>query len=89
MSYADQAQLSNDSDFIARIASCAAVEVPKTHQPLQWSHDHIWWMAASPGFADAYEYALNTDVESPGNDPAVITDGQILAAVQALVNEER
>ena len=45
-------------------------------------------MAASPGFADAYEYALNTDVERPGNDPAVITDGQILAAVQALVNEE-
>ena len=43
-----------------------------------------------PRQADAYEYALNTDppVERPGNDPAVITDGQILAAVQAIAAEE-
>lgn len=88
MSYSAQAQLSNDSDFLARVSSCAAVEVPKTHQPKQWAADHIWWVAASPGFADAYEYALNTNVERPGNDPAVITDGQILASVQAIMAEE-
>lgn len=88
MSYTAQAQLSNDSDFMARVAACAAIEVPKTHQPQQWAIDHIWWVAASPGFADSYEYALNTDVARPGQDPAVITDAQLLGAVQALIVEE-
>lgn len=88
MSYSSQAQLSNDTMFRDRIASCAAVEAPKTHQPKQWADDHIWWIAASPGFADAYEYALNTGVPNPGNDPAVITDAQILSSVQYIVNQE-
>jgi len=88
MAYSDQSLLSQDSDFAQRIAACAAVEAPKTHQPLQWAVDHVWWIAASPGFADAYAYALATDVERPGNDPAVITDAQILASVQALLTEE-
>jgi hypothetical protein len=87
MSYSSQAQLANDYAFQERIAACAAVEVPKTHQPRQWATDHAWWIAASPGFADAYEYALNTEVPNPGGDPAVITDSQILAAVQALITE--
>jgi hypothetical protein len=88
MSYSSQAQLSNDSDFLARTSAAAAVEVPKTHQPTQWAADHIWWMAASPGFADAYESALAGNVERPGNDPAVISDEQILAAIQAVIAEE-
>lgn len=88
MSYSTQATMSVDGDFIARVAACAAVEVPKTHQPQQWANDHVWWVAASPGFADSYEYAVNTDVPRPGNDPAVITDEQILSAVQALIAEE-
>lgn len=88
MSYASQAQLSNDSDFLARTASAAAIEVPKLWQPLQWASDHIWWMAASPGFAAAYESALAGSVERPGNDPSVISDGQILSAIQALMAEE-
>ncbi len=58
MTYLSQAQLSNDSEIIARVAASAAIEVPKTPQPLQWASDHIWWMAAAPGFAEAYEYAL-------------------------------
>jgi hypothetical protein len=88
MSYTSQAQLSNDSDFLARTSAAAATEVPKTHQPTQWAADHIWWMAASPGFADAYESALAGDVERPGNDPAVISDAQILSAIQTLLNEQ-
>ena len=87
MPYSAQAALSRDTDFISRISSCAAVEVEKTHQPEQWAHDHVWWLAAAPGFADAYEYAINSNVERPGNDPAVITDAMILGAVQALINE--
>ena len=85
MSYSAQAQLSGDPDFLNRVSACAAVEVPMTHSPTVWAQEHIWRVAAAPGFADAYEYAINTNVERPGNDPAVITDGQILAAVQALL----
>jgi hypothetical protein len=87
MSYSSQAMLSNDTMFRDRIAGCAAIEVPLTHQPVQWANDHIWWIAAAPGFADAYEYALNTGVVNPGNDPAVITDAQILSAVQGLLDD--
>lgn len=88
MSYSAQAELSMDVDFRNRIASCAAVEIPHTHQPVQWAQDHIWWIAAAPGFADAYTYALANGVERPGNDPSVITDAQLLAAVQAVAGEE-
>ena len=87
MSYSAQAQLSNDSDFHARVSACAAVEIPKLYQPRQWASDHIWWLAAAPGFADAYEYAILNENPRPGNDPAVITDAMILAAVQALETE--
>lgn len=84
MGYAEQALLSSDSDFLARTAACAAVEVDRTHQPTQWAKDHIWWIAAAPGFADAYASAVAGGVERPGNDPAVISDAQILSVVQAL-----
>ena len=82
MSYNAQAQLSADADFMNRVAACAAVEVETPDQPTAWARDNIWRIAAAPGFADKYEYALNTDVPNPGADPAVITDGDILAAVQ-------
>jgi hypothetical protein len=88
MSYTSQAQLSVDSFFLERIAACAAVEVPHSHQPQRWANDNIWWISASPGFADAYEYALLNGNSEPGKDPAVITDAQILAAVQHLVEEQ-
>lgn len=88
MSYSVQAQLSSDADFIARVSACAAVEAPKSHQPPQWARDHIWWVAAAPGFADAYEYAIANDNPNPGQDPAVITDAMILGAVQQLVSAE-
>jgi hypothetical protein len=88
MSYSAQAILSADGDFWNRVAACASVEVPMTHSPTVWATEHIWRIAASPGFADAYEYALNTNVERPGNDPAVITDAQILATVQYVISQE-
>ena len=90
MSYSSQAELSRDPDFLSRVAACAAVEVPKPNSPTDWANQNIWWISAAPGFADAYEFALNSDppVERPGNDPAVITDGQILAAVQGLLAEQ-
>jgi hypothetical protein len=89
MSYESHAALANDGYFRQRIAAAAADEVPKTHQPLDWAHDHAWWVAGAPGFAAAYESALAADppVPNPGTDPAVISDTQILGAVQALIAE--
>jgi hypothetical protein len=87
MSFLAQAQLAADQDFTHRVTACASTEVPHSTQPTAWTGDHIWWVAAAPGFADAYESAIVAEVPRPGADPAVISDGQILSAVQALVNE--
>src|SRR5262245_22860724 len=86
MSYSAQALLSQDGDFINRVSACAAVETDKSQYPKRWAEENIWWIAAAPGFADQYEYALNSQPPNPrpGDDPAVITDAQILSAVQAL-----
>lgn len=84
MSYSDQALLSNDADFRDRLAACAAVELELAGEhPVSWAANAQWEIAAAPGFADKYGYALATGVVRPGNDPAVISDGEILSAVQA------
>jgi hypothetical protein len=88
MTYSGQAALSKDTDFHSRVAACAAVEVALPADPVQWASDHIWRVSAAPGFADAYTYAVANNVQRPGNDPAVITDAQILSAVQQLVTGE-
>lgn len=87
MSYFDIATLGADTDFQARVAACYAIEtlVGEGIHPGQWAIDHSWDMAAQPGFGDAYAYALASDNLTPGRDPAVITDAQILAAVQNLL----
>lgn len=81
--YWDVSLVSADVDLQTRVAACAAVE-GITDDPPQWSYDHRWQMAAQPGWADAYASALAGGVPDPGRDPAVITDPQILSAVQAV-----
>jgi len=78
----DQSMLARDGDFNLRLAACVSNE-DHTVNPLQWAGEHQWQIAAAPGFADAYSSALAGDVENPGRDPAVISDAQILSAVQA------
>lgn len=87
MPYSDQALLSVDPDFIDRLSASAAVETDPAAglPPDQWARNSVWWIAAAPGFADAYASAIAAGVERPGNDPAVISDEQILAAVQAFI----
>ena len=82
MAYSDIALLSSDNDFIMRTRAAVAVEGEP--DPVQWSMDHQWQMAAIPGFGDQYASALAAGIVRPGNDPAVITDPQILSAVQSL-----
>ena len=82
MAYSDVALLSADNDFIARTRAAVAQEGEA--DPVQWSNDHQWQMAGMPGFGDAYSSALVSGVVRPGNDQGVISDPQILAAVQSL-----
>ena len=82
MGYYEQAQLSQDWEFIQRVAACATVELDD-QDGMNWAQAHIWDVAAAPGFADAYSSAVAGEVPNPGRDPAVISDAQILAAVQA------
>lgn len=84
MSYFDQSALARDSDFTLRIAACVSNEDPAVNPP-QWATEHQWQIAAAPGFADAYSSAVAGDVENPGRDPSVISDAQILSAVQAVL----
>ena len=74
MSYQSLSALAQDGQFRNRVAACAAEQEVQAGADLQglhptaWSDAHLWQIAASPGFAD---------------DPDGISDGQILAAVQA------
>lgn len=91
MAYSDIALLQGDPDFRARLTAAVSVESEAGNLPAidpnataQWTHERLWRFAAQPGFGDAYAYAVATGVPRPGNDPSVITDGQLLAAVQAV-----
>lgn len=53
-----------------------------------WVHDYRYLWASSPDWGAAWDSALAAHPDDPayepGKDPAVITDGQILATVQTL-----
>lgn len=83
MAYIDIADMSGDTFLMQRVTACAAEQdVP---DPQGWAYLHRWEWAASPGWADAFGYAKAGGNPNPGRDPAVITDGMILAEVQSLL----
>jgi hypothetical protein len=84
VAYFEIAQMSADIDLSSRVAACAAQEGKGGTNPRQWAADNMLVIAAAPGWADSWAYAIATGNQFPGKDPAVITDGQILAAVQPL-----
>jgi hypothetical protein len=90
MAYYDIALLHSDQDFLNRVAACYSQETTFDRElnPDVWVGQHSWDLAAAPGFGDAYAYALANENQAPGKDPSVITDGQILAAVQAILTAE-
>ena len=51
--------------------------------PYMLSTNMSWAVSAASDVEQAYEYAVNAGNPDPGGDPAVITDGMILAGVQA------
>lgn len=88
MGYYEIATLKDDRDFFIRTAAAVATETLGGNgepNPDTWASQHAWEMAAQPGFGDAYAYALANGNPAPGKDTAVITDGQILSAVQVIM----
>jgi hypothetical protein len=87
MSYATQSLLAKDQDFIDRCSASAAKEIPmgSPTNPVEYTYANIWHLAASPGFDAAYDSAIAGGIARPGWEPSVISDGQILSAMQALI----
>ena len=52
----------------------------KTNQANAWT---VFGWPVCIATETQYEYAMNSGNQSPGNDPTVITDEEILSAVQA------
>jgi hypothetical protein len=87
MAYSDIALLAVDQDFRGRIAASAASENDHLPiHPLMFADTYQWQIAGAPGFGEAYASAIAGDVPRPGNDPSVISDAQILAVVQPIVD---
>ena len=80
--YWDVALMAQDTDLTRRVQACAAQE--QDGNPYTWTADNMLDVCASPGWADAWASALAGGNETPGRDPAVITDGMILSAVQTV-----
>jgi hypothetical protein len=80
MAYSDIATLTTDNDFHMRTRACVSSEGEL--EPVEWTNDHIWEMASAPGFGDAYASAVLNGIQRPGNDQSVISDPEILSAVQ-------
>lgn len=86
MSYNSIAEMAQSDSLIRRITACAAKE--NKPNPTIWAREQAWPLAASPGWAEAWDYVKGTmtvnDNHDIGERDDVITDAMILSAVQAV-----
>ncbi len=86
MTYLTLGTISRDQWMSDRVAASAAQEgvTDAGIDPDTWmgAWRRVW--AAAPGWAAAWDSAVAAGIMEPGRDPAVITDGQIRAQVQAM-----
>ena len=86
MAYIDVADMAANGHLRERIAACAVTEGVKDLHPRAWADAHQWWLAASPGWSEAWQYAREVgEITELGRDEGVINDGMILAAVQEIL----
>lgn len=94
MSYWDVAEMASDYDITQRSAACAAQEeIPGAYQ---WASQNQLDICAAEGWDEAWASARAGQGElaegetfQPGRDEGVITDGMILASVQAVAARGR
>lgn len=83
MTYKTVADIADSPSLRRRITACAAQQAKP--DPEAWTLKYHWYLAASPGWAEAWEsYLAGGPAGDPGSDETVITDGMILAAVEAI-----
>lgn len=82
MSYANIANMTESGSLMRRCFAAAAQEGET--DPEGFVGTHRWEYAASPGWADAWGSATAGGDVDPGANEAVITDGMILSATQAI-----
>ena len=83
------AKLAADPQMTQRVAAAIAQEheygtptpPPEEAEGTAWAKRYAW--AATPTWAEKYQYAIDTGVENPGTDPGVIPDADISAWVQS------
>lgn len=99
-SYLSIAAIARDETMNDRLNACAvqqmnlgSITIPPIwgdgeSGALSWVANNRFLWASQPGWAAAWDYALNVNSSNPDYNPAtdagVITDGMILAAVQDL-----
>ena len=88
MSYNAIAAAAADPHLKARVAACFAQETTGPEQPPALAELHMWRIVANGPIADAYSYAVAANVPNPGKDEAVVTDANILAAVEDVLGIE-
>jgi hypothetical protein len=81
MSYATIDRCANDQAFQGRLTAACAQEGATA--PPTTMYAIVWAVSAHTDIEAAYASALAADNPKPGGDETVITDGMILAAVQA------
>lgn len=86
MSYTSIIEIHQSGSLMSRITACAAME--GIENPQDWVMARMWMFAAQPGWAEDWDYARDTYTLEKNPDtgvrPDVISDTDILAAVQAL-----
>lgn len=92
MSYNTVADMTDSTSLTRRLSAAAAQEqaagaVLDPLDPGVWAETYRWHLVSAPGWADAWASAEASGNPDPGHDEAVITDGQILSQVQAVLAE--
>ena len=81
--YLTVATVASSASMRSRVAACAAQQ--GSTEPETWAYVNALIWAASPGWAAAWDSAVASGIPDPGADPAVITDGDVLATCQLLL----
>lgn len=73
-----------ESRSLTRRLNASAAQEHKANPPEPWVAEHVWLLVSSPGWSAAWESAVASEIEDPGAQEGVITDGMILGAVQPM-----
>ena len=83
MSYSTIAQCATDDALFQRIRAAVSTQAGAPSPPDPYAYAIVWPLSAASDVEAAYASALAAGNDDPGGDETVITDGMILANVQA------